>query len=253
MNMQGTALGGSGSSAFGIHNASTGTMNMQGTALGGSGSSAHGANNNSTGTMNISGTALGGAGSGAFGINNNSTGTIYATRVKGSDGGVISTGIGLNVGGNNANAAGQFYVEELEYGKEGMSPMAGTCFLVQKTNNLTIMKTEPLAFNNEVLFTSLSTSGLYPPVSSVREGISYGNGDFTGTMIVPTFSAVQVGVPVDDTIGIFVLSPESFWLYPRSGIKDPNSIGYRIGNLATIASVGKTLASFNLSGSIPAY
>ena len=113
----------------------------------------------------------------------------------------------------------------------------------------------PPTFASTTFFGNLNVPGLFPPVSSVRLGTVYGNGDFTGTMAVPVRDAVQVGVPIDNTVGTFVLSPESFWTIKRSNsaLNDPTTIGYRIKNLATIASVGKTLASFNLSGAAPGY
>ena len=81
----------------------------------------------------------------------------------------------------------------------------------------------------------------------VRLGVVYNRGESVGTMAVPTFSAVQAGVPVDNTTGIFILSPEVFWNYQRSLLTNPNSIGYRIKNVATIPSVGQIIGSFNLN------
>jgi hypothetical protein len=213
-------------------------MLLRGFVIGGNSSGSYGILNSGTGTVFVSGTSIGGLGE--TGIFNGSSGTVYVTRVKGSDSSIVP-------GGVNNSSFGKFYVEQFEFGAEGASPMAGPVFLTQITNSITIMKTEPLAYNNVVLFNSLSTQGLMPPVSSVRSGTVYGNGEFVGTMIIPPASAVQLGVPLDDEIGTFGFSPELFWNYPRSLVKDPNSIGYRTANLATIASVGQLIGSFNLS------
>jgi hypothetical protein len=145
---------------------------------------------------------------------------------------------------------GLAYAEEIEFGAQGASPVSGPVFMVNRPNSVVVMRGPSPTFASTTLFGNLAIQGLFPPVSSVRFGISYGNGDFVGTMTVPPRDAVQIGVPVDDTTGTFVLSPESFWTIKRgnSALNDPTTIGYRIKNLATIASVGKTLASFNLSG-----
>lgn len=222
----------------GIRNQSSGTIILRGNILGGTGTGSYGLANLGTGNVFVSGTSTGG--SGAAGIFNDNSAVVYVVRAKGSDS-------SLAEGVINNGTFSRFFAEEFEFGKEGCSPVAGTVFLIQKVNSVTIMKTEPFAFNNVVLFNSLSTQGLMPPVSSVRSGVVYGDNQFVGTMIIPPASAVQVGIPLDDTIGSYVFNPEQFWQYPRSSIKTPNTIGYRVANLATIASVGQLIGSFNLS------
>ncbi len=214
------------------------TVFLNGSVIGGNSAGAYGILNISTGTVFVSGSSIGGLG--GAGIFNNSSGTVYVTRVKGSDSSIVPGAI-------NNNSFGKFYVEQFEFGAEGTSPMAGPVFLTQTANSITIMKNEPLAYNNVVLFNSLSTQGLMPPVSSVRSGVTYANNQFVGTMIVPSASSVQAGVPLDDGIGTLSFTPELFWEYPRASIKNPNTIGYRVANLATVASVGQLIASFNLS------
>lgn len=221
-----------------LWNSTNATIFLNGSVIGGNSAGAHGILNSSTGTVFVSGTSTGGLGE--TGIFNGSSGTVYVTRVKGSDSSIMPGGI-------NNSSFGKFYVEQFEFGAQGTSPMAGPVFLTQTTNSITIMKTEPLAYNNVVLFNSLSTQGLMPPVSSVRSGVIYGNNQFVGTMVVPPASAVQVGVPLDGGTGTLSFTPELFWEYPRASIKNRNTIGYRVANLATIASVGQLIASFNLS------
>jgi hypothetical protein len=45
----------------------------------------------------------------------------------------------------------------------------------------------------------------YPVESDVREGIEYANGDFEGTLAVPTADKVSAGTPVDNTVGTAAL------------------------------------------------
>jgi len=71
--------GGSGGSAYGIHNSSTGTVNVTGNVTGGSYDRAYGISNTSTGTVNVTGNVTGGSGSYAYGILNNLTGTVTVT------------------------------------------------------------------------------------------------------------------------------------------------------------------------------
>ena len=67
-------------------------------------------------------------------------------------------------GGYNAST-GKFFVQEFEFGKEGMAPMFGPVFLSQTNNSVTIMRTEPTAFNSVTFFTTLSANNLFPPTS----------------------------------------------------------------------------------------
>ena len=200
---------------------------------------------NTSGSININGNAVGATGVGI--INSSSTSRLYIKRVVGGPGGPTNPTGGVNVGLSNTQN-GLAYVEEIQFGAQGATPVSGPVFLVNRPNTVLVMEGPPPTFTETTLFGNLNVPNLFPPVSSVRSGIFYGNGDFEGTMVVPPRDAVQVGVPVDDTVGTFVLSPESFWTIQRSNsaFDDPTTIGYRIKNLATIASVGQQIASFNL-------
>ena len=201
--------------------------------------------------VEVNGNVVGSVGPG---ISNTDLCLVYAKRVVGAPGGPTNPTGGTSVGLANPQN-GLAYVEEIEFGAQGATPVSGPVFLVNRPNTVLVMGGPPPTFASTTFFGNLNVPGLFPPVSSVRLGTVYGNGDFTGTMAVPVRDAVQVGVPIDNTVGTFVLSPESFWTIKRSNsaLNDPTTIGYRIKNLATIASVGKTLASFNLSGAAPGY
>jgi hypothetical protein len=50
-----------------------------------------------------------------------------------------------------------------------------------------------------------------PIAANVRSGTSYGGGNLTGTCAVPAAGSVALGVPVDNTTGTAVLTPEAVW------------------------------------------
>lgn len=223
-----------------------GYVRVTGNVTGGGTGNVAGISNTSTMRIDVGGTATGRTG---VGISNTGVGLVYIKRVIGAPGGPTNPTGGTAVGLSNSQN-GLAYVEEIEFGAQGATPVSGPVFLVNRPNTLLVMEGPPPTFTSTTFFGNLNVPGLFPPVSSVRLGTVYGNGDFTGTMAVPVRDAVQVGVPVDNTVGTFVLSPESFWTIKRSNsaLNDPTTIGYRIKNLATIASVGRTLAGFNSGG-----
>ena len=195
--------------------------------------------------LTVNGSVVGGS---AVGFSNTGTNFHYIKRVVGGPGGPTNPLGGTSAGISNVQN-GLVYVEEIQFGAQGASPVSGPVFLVNRPNTVLVMEGPPPTFTETTLFGNLNVPNLFPSVSSVRSGITYGNGDFTGTMIVPPRDAVQIGVPVDNTVGTFVLSPESFWTFKRSNsaINDPTTIGYRIKNLATIPSVGSLIGSFNVA------
>ena len=197
-----------------------------------------------TNVITINGSVIGTQGNAVI---NQGSNTIYIKRVVGGPGGPTNPSGGTAAGLSNAQN-GLAYAEEIAFGDQGATPVSGPVFLVNRTNTVLVMEGPPPTFTSTTLFGNLNVPNLFPPVNSVRQGVVYGSGDFTGTMIVPPPQAVQVGVPVDNTVGTFVLSPESFWTIQRSNsaFNDPTTIGYRIKNLATIPSVGQLIGSFNL-------
>jgi hypothetical protein len=221
-----------------------GYVRVMGNVTGGTAAVA-GISNTSTMRVDVSGSALGRTG---VAVSNAGAGLVYIKRVVGAPGGPTNPTGGTAAGLSNSQN-GLAYVEEIEFGAQGATPVSGPVFLVNRPNTVLVMEGPPPTFTPTTLFGNLNVPNLFPSVSSVRSGIAFGNGDFTGTMVVPPREAVQIGVPVDSTTGTFVLSPESFWTFKRSNsaINDPTTIGYRIKNLATIPSVGSLIGSFNVA------
>lgn len=242
INIVGNVLGGSVTSQYGINNNSIGTVTVTGNVSGGPAASSFGIFNNTTGSINIYGTASGGIG--ANGVNNNSSGYVYCTKIVGNSFGLGSVGLASTAGLQNSQN-GKAYVEQVEFGARGQTPISGPVYILPSNRNTLVGYTTaigtPVTFYN-----SLSVTDLLPPVSSVRLGTVYNVGNSTGTMAVPSASAVQFGVAVDNTTGTAALQPQDVWGYARLSATQVNSLGDRLRNVATTQSVGQQIASFNL-------
>jgi hypothetical protein len=92
--------------------------------------------------------------------------------------------------------------------------------------------------------------------TNVRLGVVYGpTNEFTGTCAIPAANQVMSGVPVDNTVGTAVISPEGLAEalaaasaitldLPVSSLNTPGSIGERFKNTSTVESVGTQIAAF---------
>lgn len=77
-----------------------------------------------------------------------------------------------------------------------------------------------------------------PSTSDVRYGVTYSLGSQTGTLRMPTSNQVAYGIPVDNTTGSAVLTPDAVWNYLVSNITDSGSIGSRLKNVSTPQIMG---------------
>ena len=239
----GNCLGGTATNSYGATNGVTaGTLTIYGNVSGGSNSTAYGAHNNQNGRLLIYGSAI--PSGVANGVINNSNGFIYVTRVVGNNFGLGSSGINSIVGASNTQN-GLLYVEQVEFGPRGQTPISGPVYILPSNRNTLTGYTTALG-QTVTFYNSLSVEGLLPPVSSVQAGIVYNVGNSVGTMAVPSASAVQFGVPVDNTIGTAALQPQDIWGYARLSATQVDSMGDRLRNTATTQSIGYQIASFNL-------
>ena len=187
--------------AYGVYNGSIGTINLTGSVTGGA-SGGSGAYNNSTGTINITGNAI--AGSVTQAAQNFSTGTLRVTRAIGNGFGLGSTGIS-NVAAVVSSASGSLtYVEQLQFGSLGNTPVSGPIRLTDNTGNVVQMVTTTGSI--KTLVDTAATSGILPAVTDVRTGVTYSSGNRTGTCAVPAAGSVALGVAVDNTTGTAVLT-----------------------------------------------
>ena len=108
----GNVTGGSGDRAYGINNASTGSVTVTGNVTGSNGGDhPHGINNASTGSVIVTGNVTGGSGYYAFGIYNASTGSVTVTGNVTGGGGYYALGI------NNASTGSVTVTGTAHYGK----------------------------------------------------------------------------------------------------------------------------------------
>jgi hypothetical protein len=242
INLVGNSLGGP--SANGLVNSSTGVINVTGNVIGGTGSTTYGVNNNTaTGSVYVYGKAI--ASNTAAGANNASSGLLYCTSVVGNDFGLGSVGIAASVPGLINAQNGRAYVEQVEFGVRGATPITGPVYILPSNRNTLTGYTTALG-QTVTFYNSLSVDGLLPPASSVRLGEVYNVGNSVGTMAVPAPESVEFGVPIDNTVGTAALTPQNVWGYARLSATETGSIGDRLRNAATAQSVGSQIASFNL-------
>ena len=164
--------------------------------------------NNSTGTINLNGNAIGGT-------------SFFAIE--------------------GVNSAGNTIVERAVYSNLGQSPITG--YIKFKTTNPEI---DVLREDNVIvtLRDPLNVSGLLPLISDVRSGTTYNTGSSTGTLAMPAPNLVQLGVPVDNTVGTGNLTPVDFWNYLISNGFTTGSIGERLKNASTVDTTGAQVAGF---------
>ena len=279
LTITGAVTGGSGANTHGVNftSASPATVAITGNVTGGSGAN-YGVNHANSGTLTITGNVA--ATANALGVASNSTGTTNVTgNVSGAGGsatnwgiahygGATTTVVGTVTGGSSspgfsgggtftctrakggaaASAAvgvmgsttGSTSVEEIEFGDLGASPTSGPIRLVDKTSNVAVMYRFGTTKKNLV---GANASGLMPAASNVRSGTVYNGGNSTGTCAVPAASSVVSGALVDATTGTAALTPASLWDYLTSAATTSGSMGERLSNCATVASVGQSLAN----------
>ena len=80
-----------------------------------------------------------------------------------------------------------------------------------------------------------------PASGDVRSGVTYNQGNNTGSCIIPNANSVVYGVAVDNTVGSGLLSPVAVWNVLASSISTSGSIGQRLKNCSTTATTGKQL------------
>lgn len=96
-----------------------------------------------------------------------------------------------------------------------------------------------------ILYTDAPTNTTgFPSSTDVRKDIVYGPTNTTiGTMNVPLPSDVRINVPTDDTVGTATLTAQDLF----DAISGSTSgVGLRLKNVATVATVGKQIASYNI-------
>jgi hypothetical protein len=100
-------------------------------------------------------------------------------------------------------------------------------------------------FPKDVTFYDASYTSSLPAQTDVRSGSLYGGtNQFSGSMVVPSTGSVRYGVPVDNTTGSAILTPQDILTYAVSSLTGSNTIGARLKNIATVQTTAATIAAF---------
>lgn len=212
------------------------TATISGTVTGGSVGQSNAIQLASSGTINIIGVVV--PGLVAPGVANLGAGTITITRARGNNFGPASTGL-INVAAVAGNQNGRTRIYELEYGALGNSPTSGPIEIVNDSSNVAIFAVRNSS--PRTLVDLNNAPNLIPSSGNVRSGVSYNYGNSVGSCVIPNANSVVYGVRVDNTIGSGLLSPAAVWNYLTTSISTSGSIGERLKNASTVASVGKQL------------
>jgi hypothetical protein len=236
LSLVGTIIGQNSPNGFptAVSNSSSGIVNFTGTITGGSGTNARGLDNSSVGTIIVTGNVTGGTGSAAYGINNSSTGTAIVV------GNVTATSATHAFVSSNASAINKISGNIINH-PNGTAAIYAARYVVDP-----VPQNSFIQYSNVNQFSTDSLSAFsMPPVSAVRFGTSFANGTLTGTCKVPSQNSVNVGVPIDNTVGTAFLIPAELFDTSVASLTSSNTLGSRLKNSATVQSVGNIIASFS--------
>lgn len=243
VNITGNVTGSGNFSGILFNNAPNSTVNVTGNIIGGTGNANNAPGINALGNVNVVGTAVGGSTASGIRIASTASISVVVTRAKGNGFGNGSVGLNSIPGIDNQSQNSIVKVYEIEYGDLGQSPTSGPVFLEPASTNVALFY-RPSA-TKKTLVSPDSSSGLLPNISDVRRGITYSS-TYVGTMDVPAAASVASGVSVDNTVGTAILTTGNIpdiWNFPTSSIGVSGSIGERLKNCSTVATMGTQLAS----------
>lgn len=233
-------------SATTILNSGVGTINITGNVYGCdiiTHTASITVNNNSSGTLSITGICY--AGLTCSAVRNSSTGTLSVKRAVGNVFGTPSTnGQVMASYGVHSNAATSItYVEEIQFGPKGNTPINGIIYPKLNTGLKVIFRNQGNA-TDTVLVDPLSSTD-YPLETNVKLGVSYAFGNLSGSCAVPNSNNVSFSVPVGSGIGTAVLTANDFFNFNVSG-SNANSIWSRLNNCATVeTTIAQIAAAFS--------
>jgi hypothetical protein len=255
---------GAGSGCTAVVNLLNGTVNITGNVLAGSAGGAGivtAVANSSTGTINVTGNVLGSTFSGGIGsqaIANSSIGTVNVTgNITGNVWPAItSTTAGIiNIIGQIAASTASNAVSSTSTTATNIftgpfinsgSRNAIYCYNVQMYDDVTTRYVIGVSGSASTisLLSPDQVTGV-PSGSDVRAGVIYGPGnELTGSMNVPHPNSVSWGVAVDQTTGVALVKPEDIWNVAITSLTSSNSIGQRLANTSTSASMAAIVNAF---------
>lgn len=211
----GDILGGNSATGYAVNNIAGGSMTINGNIQG---AASPAFRNTLATTLNITGNLTGGNISTGYAVSNSTTGTTNITGncTAGVANAFITTGNGLTtcVGTVTAsqsaaaiNTQGQLRFSTPCVNSFNYNAVAASNTLIYASSNVQCSyRTENEIDTYKIIYSAGIPLG-NPLASNVRNGTVYGaSNELTGTLIVPSVSDVQAGVPVDDTIGTYYKS-----------------------------------------------
>ena len=272
----GNATSGVGGGAHGAQNNSTGTLIVVGNAIGSAVVGVAGIQNNSTGTINMTGNSTGGTTSSNYGIRNFAAGTVILTGNVFAGSAITTPGVINDVNGvviiNGTATASTISAGAINASNGTLTVttaiastafsgvlgtlVTGTTIVRNVTNNangcqgisgfVRFSNAGPNTFTvtreNGTTQTLVDASVGNPAITDVRSGVTYASGALTGTCAVPPAASVGFGVPVDNTTGTALFSPQDLFTAIANS-SDP--IAERLRNVSTTQIVGAIVASFD--------
>jgi hypothetical protein len=249
---------------YGMINSLTGTINITGNVVGGSSNGTSPTILNSNfGTINVTGNVLGSATAVTTAQNAifqtnigsvNITGNVVGDRAPGISSitaGIINV-IGQCIASTSSNAVSSTSTTATNVFSGPLinsgSRNAIYCYNVQMYDDVTTRYTIGVSGSNNTitLFSPDQVTGV-PSGSDVRAGVIYGLGnELTGSMNVPHPNSVSWGVPVDQTSGSALAKPEDLWNVAITSLTASNSIGQRLANASTSASMAAIINAFTV-------
>jgi hypothetical protein len=151
----------------------------------------------------------------------------------------------ISSAGVNLFEATTFYNHQLSgpfvSGPTGIVPVRASSFkLISNIGNYYQFRDLNL---NSTSMVSPNTVVDVPSPQNVRQGTSYGSGNYVGSLAVPPTNRVSLGIPVDNTVGTAVLTADDVWNAQTSAMNTAGSIGKRLKNASTVDSTGDQLTS----------
>jgi hypothetical protein len=151
----------------------------------------------------------------------------------------------ISSAGVNLFEATTFYNHQLSgpfvTGPTGIVPVRASSFkLISNIGNYYQFRDLNL---NSTSMVSPNTVVDVPSPQNVRQGTSYGSGNYVGSLAVPPTNRVSLGIPVDNTVGTAVLTADDVWNAQTSAMNTAGSIGKRLKNASTVDSTGDQLTS----------
>jgi hypothetical protein len=178
-------------------------------------------------------------------------GTTAAALSNGATGGVISC-----IGQVNASTtSGAYFSSGTTATNIFSGPLINSgsrnaiyCYNVRLYDDVTTRYTIGVSgsANTITLYSPDQVTGV-PSGSDVRVGVIYGPGnELTGSMAVPHPNSVSYGVAVDNTTGSALVKPEDLWNMAITSLTASNSIGQRLSNASTSASIAAIVNAFTV-------